>query len=164
MAEDQAESPVEQPMTTFLLRHLRRVGWAEVARPYPDRGPLDEAAWYNGTVLIHGAGLGAIVAANAEGLRVAVGSGASALFVPWSEVPVSARRGWVDTTIQFATKAAPCLPLVIRLEDADADAVLGAAGVEVPARRWPWGPSLWVAGSIGLLVALFVAALLLRPR
>jgi hypothetical protein len=148
-------------MSVRLLAHLRRAGWFELNRPYPDRGPLGEVAWYNALLRIGAGGCGAIVAANAEGLRVSVGSGVSALFVPWSEATVSARRGWLDTVLRCATKATPSLPLVIHLDDAEADAILRPAGVVLPPRRWPRGPSLWVAAAIGLLAALVVAVLLL---
>ncbi|HKB05640.1 MAG TPA: hypothetical protein VKD90_25685 [Gemmataceae bacterium] len=151
-------------MSMQLLSHLRRAGWFELSCPYPDRGSLGDVAWYKGIVQIGAGAFGAIVAANAEGLRVAIGSGASALFVPWSEVSVSARRGWLDTVVRLGTKAAPSVPLVLHLDDAEADAVLRPAGVVLPARRWPRGPALWVAGAIGLLVVLLIATLLMGPR
>jgi hypothetical protein len=147
-------------MSMNLLAHLRRAGWFELSRPYPDRGPLYEVAWHNAPLEVGAGVFWAIVAANAEGLRVAVGSGVSALFVPWSEVTVSARRGWLDTVIQIATKAVPSFPLVIHLDDAEADAVLRPAGVVLPVRRRPWDPWLWPAAVIALLLMLLAAALL----
>src|SRR5262249_15907379 len=110
------------------------------------------------------AGAGAVVAANAEGLRLVVGSGLSAVFVPWSEVTVSGRRGWVDTVIRLHTRAVPSSPLVLHLDDAEADAVLRPAGGALPGRRWRWGPSLCIAGAIGVLVALLGVALVLGKR
>jgi hypothetical protein len=147
-----------------LLTRLRRAGWFELTRPYPDRGPLNEADWYNALLRIGTGGAGAVVAANGEGMRLVVGSGLSALFVPWSEVTVSGRRGWMDTVVQLHTRAVPSLPLILHLDDAEADAVLRPAGVALPARRWRWGPSLCVAGAIGVLVALLGAALVLANR
>jgi hypothetical protein len=147
-----------------LLAQLRRAGWFELTRPYPDRGPPNEVAWYNGLVRIGMGGAGAVVAANAEGLRLVVGSGLSALFVPWSEVTVPGRRGWVDTIIQLHTKAVPALPLVPHLDDAEVDALLRPAGVALPARRWRWGPWLCVAAAIRVLVALLGAAFLWAKR
>jgi hypothetical protein len=147
-----------------LLTHLRRAGWFELTRPYPDRGPLTEVDWYNAILRIGTGGAGVIVAANAEGLRLVVGSGVSAMFVPWPEVTVSGRRGWVDTVIRLQTRAVPSLPLILHLDDAEADAVLRPAGVVLPARRWRWGPSLCVAGAIGVFVALLGVALVLVKR
>jgi len=143
-----------------LLARLRREGWFELTQPYPDRGPLNEADWYNAILRIGTGGAGAVVAANAEGLRLVVGSGLSALFVPWSEATVSGRRGWVDTVIRLHTRAVPSLPLVLHLDDAEADAFLRPSGVAMPARRWRWGPWLCVAAAIGVLVALLGVGLL----
>jgi hypothetical protein len=148
----------------YLLAQLRRAGWFELTRPYPDRGPLNEADWYNGLLRIGLGGAGAVVAANGEGLRLVVGSGVSAMFVPWSEVTVSGRRGWVDTVIRLHTKAVPSLPLILHLDDAEADALLRPAGVTLPPRRWPWGPWLCVAAALGALAALLGAAVLLAKR
>ena len=146
-------------MSTQPLAHLRCAGWFELTRPYPDRGPLDEVDWYNGGLQIGSGGAGAIVSANAEGLRLVVGSGLSALFVPWPEVRVSGRRGWVDTAIELHTRAVPSVPLTLRLADADADAVLRPAGVAVPGAAVGPGPGAVRRRALGVLVALLGVAL-----
>jgi hypothetical protein len=146
------------------LAQLRREGWFDLTGTYPDRGALDEVAWYNGLLRLGMAGAGAVVAANAEGLRLVVSSGLSAVFVPWSEVTVSGRRGWVDTIIRIQTRAVPALPLVLHLDDAEADALLRPASVALPARRWPRGPLLCIAGAIGVLAALVGLAAVLGKR
>jgi hypothetical protein len=151
-------------VSTQLLTHLRRAGWFELTGPYPDRGPLNDVNWYNAVLRIGTGGAGAVVAANAGGLRLAVGSGLSATFFPWSEVTVSGRRGWVDTVIRLQTRAVPSVPLVLHLDDAEADAILRWAGVALPARRWRRGPSLVIAGAVGVLAALLGVALLVGRR
>jgi hypothetical protein len=147
-----------------LLAHLRRAGWFELTRPYPDRGSLDDVDWYTAPLRIGIGGAGAIVSANAEGLRLVVGSGLSALFVPWSEVTVSGEREWIDTVIRLQTRAVPSLPLVLHLEDDEADALLRPAGLTLPARRWRWGPWLFVIAACGVLLALLGTALLVAKR
>jgi hypothetical protein len=144
-----------------LLANLHRAGWFDLARSYPDRGPLYEVDWYNALLQFGSGGAGAVVAANADGVRLAVGSGLSAMFVPWSEVTVSGKRGWLGTVIHLHTRVNPSSPLILHLDDADADAILRPAGVLLPTRRWRWGPSVCIAGAIGVLVALLGLALLL---
>ena len=146
------------------LAHLHRAGWLELARAYPDQGPLDQVPWYNALLRIGMAGSGAVVAADAKGVRVTVGSGLSAIFLPWSEVKVSGKRGWVDTVLRLHTTGVPSSPLVLHLDDAEADALLRPSGVELPARRWPWGPALCLAAAIAVLVALLATGLLLGKR
>jgi hypothetical protein len=148
-------------MNTSLPAQLRAAGWFELSRPYPDRGPLYDVHWYNALLRIGLSGCGAVVAANADGLRVAVVWGRFALFVPWSEATVSARRGWLDTIIRLSTSAVPATPLVLHLDDDEADALLRPAGVTLPPRRWAWGPAVWTAVGVGLLVALVAAVLIL---
>ena len=151
-------------MSQQLLTRLRHAGWFELTGPYPDRGLLHEVEWYNGLLGLGGGGAGVISAANGEGLRLAVGSGLSALFVPWSEVAVSGRRGWLGTVIELRTKAVPDRPLTLHLDDDDADAVLAPAGVTLPARRWRRGPALWLAGAVGVLAVLLIVVLALGNR
>jgi hypothetical protein len=147
-----------------LLAHLRHSGWFDLAAAYPDRGPLNEADWYHALFRIGSGGAGVIVSANAEGLRLVVGSGFSAVFVPWSEATVSGKRSWVNTAIRLATRAVPSVPLVVYIDDAEADAVLRPAGVVLPARRWRRGPTLWTAAAVGLLMALLGVALVWGRR
>ena len=147
-----------------MLAHLRREGWFELTAAYPDGGPLYEVPWCYGLLRIGVGGAGAVVAANSEGLRLAVCSGLSAVFVPWSEVTVSGRRGWVGTVIRLNTRAVASVPLALHLDDAEADAVLRSAGVALSARRWRSGPSMCLAGAVGVLVALLGLALVLGNR
>ena len=136
------------------LAQLHAAGWLELGRAYPDRGSLGDVPWYNALLRIGSAGCGAVVAADATGVRVAVGRGLSAVFLPWSEVTVSGRRDWVDTVIDIRPVGVPAGPLALHLDDADADALLRPAGVTLPARRWPWGPAACLAGAVGVLLAL----------
>jgi len=141
-----------------LLTHLRRAGWFELSQSFPDRGPLHEVAWHTAILSFGGQGFSAIVAANADGVRVAVGSGVSAIFLPWSDVVVSAGRGLVDTQIRLDPIWLSATPLVLHLDDEEADQVLRSAGVVLSARRQPRAPSLWIAGALGVFLALLGAA------
>jgi hypothetical protein len=148
-------------MNTSLPAHLRAAGWFELSRRYPDRGPLYDVHWYNALLRIGVGGSGAVVAANVDGLRVSVVWGRFALFVPWSEAEVSARRGWLNTVIRVQTTAVPATPLVLHLADDEADAILRPAGVALAPRRWARGPAVWTAAAVGLLMALVAAVLVL---
>ena len=136
------------------LAQLHAAGWLELGRAYPDRGSLGHVPWYNALLRIGSAGAGAVVAADAAGIRLAVGRGLSAVFLPWSEVTVSGRRDWVDTAIDVCPAGIPAVPLALHLDDADADALLRPAGVLLPARRWSWGPAACLAAAAGVLLAL----------
>jgi hypothetical protein len=151
-------------MNTSLPAQLRGAGWFELSRPYPDRGPLYDVHWYNALLRIGVGGCGAVVAANADGLRVSVVWGRFALFMPWSEAAVSAHRGWLNTVVRVRTSAVPDTPLVLHLDDDEADALLRPAAVALAPRRWTWGPAVWTAAAVGLLVVLVGAVLVLGAR
>jgi hypothetical protein len=148
-------------MIAQFLDQLRRAGWFDLIRGYPDRGPLDDVPWFNAGLRIGLGGAGAIVAANAEGLRVVVGSGLSAAFFPWSKAVVAGKRVWEGTAIRLQTNAVGAVPVLLYLDDADADAILRAAGVALPACRSRSGPWLLVGGAVaGLLASLLAFALM----
>src|SRR6185295_3871405 len=69
-------------------------GWFDLARQYPDQGSLKEVPWHHVLCWFNLHGFSAIAAANDVGLRLAIHLTPHAIFIPWNEMTISAKRGW----------------------------------------------------------------------
>jgi hypothetical protein len=155
------------------LESIRAVGGAELERHYPDRGLIGESNWYNALLIIDKKAenflgrliapgpqsFGAVLSANAEGLRVLVSAERYAIFIPWSEAVVIAERGLPATVVHLHTAKAPSVNLALHLDDAAADDLL--RGVVAPlAQRHPAGRLFRLKpwAQVGLVAAMLIVA------
>jgi hypothetical protein len=133
--------------------NIRDVGGADLAQHYPDRGLIDDSNWHNAilTVETDARGLlgrlnsfaiatrafGAVLSANAEGLRVFLALDQFAVFIPWSATTVSAERSTLATVVRVRTAAVPTITLQFQLDDAAADDLLRGVIAPLPQRDPP---------------------------
>src|SRR4051794_3595001 len=114
---------------------IEEVGGDELTRHYPDRGVISHAD-YHRAVLTAGKRAGgwgrlfakserflAVLSADEDGLRVFVALDKFAVFIPWSELTVSAERATPGTVVRLQTAAVPGLDLELHLDDEAADAL-----------------------------------------
>jgi hypothetical protein len=166
---------------------IQEIGGTELARHYPDRGLIADSNWYNAILHVErktegwvdwlrnlGVGsqaFGAVLSRNLDGLRVLISFWDFAVFIPWAEATVFAKRGSPATLLRVTTAAVPSLVLEFNLDDAAADDLLRGAveplSVRAPPRRLAW----WIAESWVVSVVLvtgvgagLVAWLLLGKR
>lgn len=141
----------------LLVFNLCWAGWVRLAQRYPDKGSLADVTWHWALFWIDLKAYGAIVSANHHGLRVAQSLGPCAVFFPWPDVAISARRGWFNTVISIGLPAIPRSTLTIAADDAVADDLLRPAGITLAPRKCKWCRWLWVGIGLALLVAAIVA-------
>ena len=175
-ATELPESKMGQMSERYTIQEL---GGAELARHYPDKGPLLDSNWYNGIArtktletgflgwlksLKHACGFWAVLSADPDGFRMVVASDEFAIFIPWSEATVSALRDSPATVVCLRTAAVPSLELVISLDDVAADDLFQKVIVALPRRNPPlrllwWLDYPWQAAA--LLVSSLIASALI---
>jgi hypothetical protein len=149
---------------------IQELGGAALARHYPDRGLIPESNWYNAILkvettaagwrgwlewLVRGnQAFGAVLSANAEGLRILVLLDHFTIFIPWSDAAVDAERGWPATVVRLRTAAVPSLDLVFHLDDAAADDLFREVVPPLPPRQPPRQLAWWLAESCTAWVVL----------
>jgi hypothetical protein len=150
---------------------IQEVGGTELAKHYPDRGLISESPWYK-AILIAGTKAGgwrrwfrklerfiATVSGNKEGLRVFVPLDQYAVFIPWSEITMTAERSSPATAVHVQTAAVPTVELTFHIDDEAADAlflpIMKPLPTRYPPRRLHW-PYPWALGA--LLAVAVVAA------
>ena len=153
---------------------IQDLGGDELARHYPDRGPLAESNWYNAVVqtaprvdgfgswlrgLRHVNSFLAVLSANTEGLRLVVPADEFATFIPWAEAAVAAERGRPATAVRVQPSATPALALELHLDDDAADDLFRAVLPALPRRDPPrtLGLDWWLNQPLGLWVGLLGA-------
>jgi hypothetical protein len=164
---------------------IQELGGLELARHYPDIGPLSDASSHTSVLSTdpqvigflgwlrsfrHCTSFWATLSANADGLRLAVAMDDFAVFIPWSEATVTARRGSPATVVRLRTPAMPSLDLVFNLDDEAADAFFRGIIPPLPRRDPPqhlfwWRDRPWIAGFVAaaaLAVGLILSSILLK--
>jgi hypothetical protein len=114
------------------------VGWFQLARQYPDQGSLNDVAWHRTLCWLDRKGCSVIASANQRGLRLALSLTAYAVFVPWPEGIISAKRGWLNTVIRIQLPAAGGMMLTIAADDEAADDLLRPTGIALLPRESKW--------------------------
>jgi len=137
-------------------------GWFKLAQRYPDQGSLDDVAWHRALFWIDLKAYGAVVSADHRGLRVAMSLGPCAVFFPWPDVAVSARRGWLNTVICIRLPAMPRTTLTINVADDVADELLRPTGITLAPRKCKWCRWAWVAIGLALLLGAIIGVISLR--
>ena len=156
---------------------IQEVGGAELARHYPDRGVISQSEWHRAFLTAGKRASGwrrlfakyerfsAVLSADKDGLRLFVALDNFAVFIPWSEITLSAQRSTPGTVVRLQTAAVTSLDLEFHLDDAAADILFSGVMALLPKRDppgriyWPkpWaidvllGLMLAVAGSLALL-------------
>jgi hypothetical protein len=149
---------------------IQDVGGAELTRHYPDRGLLADSDYHRAILVARkGAKEGwrrlfakrerflAVLSADNHGLRVFVALDKFAVFIPWSQVTVSAERSTPGTIVRLQAAAVPLLDLTFHLDDAAADDLFESVMAPLPKRDPPgriYWPKPW---AIGVLVGLMLA-------
>jgi hypothetical protein len=157
---------------------ILEVGGAELARNYPDRGPLSDSDYHRAFLTAGKRADGwrrlfakyerfvAVLSADRNGLRVFVALDKFAVFIPWSEITVSAERSTPGTVVQLQTAAMPDLELAFHLDDAAADILFESVMAPLPERDPPgriYWPKPWAAGVlVGLMLFTAVGLALLQ--
>jgi hypothetical protein len=101
------------------------------------------------------------LSADQNGLRVRVSLNNFAVFIPWSEITVSAERSLPATTVRVQTAAVPAVNLEFHLDDAAADTLFSGHMAPLP-RRSPPGRLYWAKPwAVGVLVGFMLAAAVL---
>jgi hypothetical protein len=101
------------------------------------------------------------LAADGEGVRLSVSLSPHAIFLPWSELSVSGKRGWFDTVVRLRTSEVPGVTLVLNIDDAAADVIFRGALASLPERRLGWRPSRTVVLLVAIMAGLVCALVLL---
>src|SRR5262245_34746787 len=106
---------------------IQEVGGAELARHYPDRGLIPDAPWHKAILTAATKASGwrrlfqksehfiAVLSADAGGLRILVSLDDFGVYVPWSEVSVSAERSTPGSVVRLQTAAASSISLEFHL-------------------------------------------------
>jgi len=142
---------------------IQEVGGVELARHYPDCGPIRDSNCHNAILKVETRAEGwlswleslargaqsflAVVSANGTGLRVSILLDQFSIFIPWSEASVSATRGWPASVVRLRTAATPSLTLVFHLDDAAADDLMRDVVQQLPTRHPPRQLAWWMAES-----------------
>lgn len=161
---------------------LREIGGLELSQHYPDRGLIPDSEWYNAVLHLETEAdgflgrlrsfaisthpFGAVLSANADGLRIVVSLEQLVIFIPWSEATVSAERSLPATRVSLRTKAAPALTLVFHLDDQAADELLVGIVPALPQRDPPrrlGHVKPWELGAL-VIVLLVLAGFLVALR
>jgi hypothetical protein len=150
---------------------IQEVGGTELARHYPDRGILFDSDYHQAVLTAGQQAVGwrklfarrerflAVLSANREGLRVFVAFDRFAVFIPWSEIAVSAERSSPGTNVHVRTAALPSLAVDFHLDDFAADTLFKDVMPPLPQREPPgrlYWPKSWAVGV--LLGLMFVTA------
>jgi hypothetical protein len=158
---------------------IQDLGGVELAKHYPDRGLLPDSNWYSAILQTdprtegflgwlasfkHCNNFWSVLSTSDDGLRVLVASDAFAIFVPWSEVTVSAQRSAPATVVRLTTAAMPSLDLVFHMDDAAADNLFRGVIPPLPRREPPrhmlwWHDHPWQAAA-ALVVAMSAVLIL----
>ena len=77
------------------------------------------------------------MSANADGLRVLINRDRFAIFIPWSEMTVSAERSQPATIVRVCAAAVPKFTLMFHLDDVAADDLLRGIVPALPMRDPP---------------------------
>lgn len=116
----------------FLLSRVSR--WNELARDFPDRGFSGRKRWFcsaqmgqvhQKSCLILGADENGVFLSNLLPFRF----GHTPLFIPWSAIKTSRRKGWIFEYVDFSLGPG-AVPLT--LKRGLADALMKDGGVEAP--------------------------------
>ena len=149
---------------------IQEIGGAELARHYPDRGLVSHSDYHRAFLTAGMRASGwrrwflkyerflAVLSADRDGLRLFVALDKFAVFIPWTEISVSAERSAPGTVVRLQTAALPSLELEFHLDDAAADALFQGVMTPLPKRDPPgriYWPKPW---AMGLLVGLMLAA------
>jgi hypothetical protein len=145
--------------TTF---GLLWAGWLKLARRYPDQGSLADVAWHSALCWRNHKAFMALVSANEQGVRVAISCSAFAMFFPWSEVAVSAKRGWFTTLIYLRPREVSDTELAIEADDHVADDLLRPTGISLAPRKCKWAYQVCMGIGLAAVLAEVMALLLLR--
>jgi hypothetical protein len=159
---------------------IQEVGGAELTWHYRDRGPIADSDYHRAMLVARkGAREGwrrlfakrerflAVLSANNHGLRVFVALDKFAVFIPWSQVTVSAERSTPGTIVRLQTAAVPLLDLTFHLDDAAADDLFESVMAPLPKRDPPgriYCPKPWaVAAAVLLSFAICIFWRVCRP-
>jgi len=150
--------------------NIQEVGGTELAQHYPDRGLIANASFHRAILTVGEKSTGfwrflrkvekfmAVLSANADGLRVFVSLDNFAIFIPWSEITVSAERSAPGTLVRLQTTAVSKVSLEFHLDDAAADALFAGVMPPLPQRDPPgrlFWPKPW---AVGVLVFVMLVA------
>jgi hypothetical protein len=148
---------------------IQEVGGTELAASYPDRGLLPESNWYKAILTVEKEATRwwhrlqsverfiAVLSADADGLRILVSLDQFAIFIPWSDVSVSAERSTPATVVHLQTAAVPSVSLELHLDDTAADDLFRRVIEPLP-QRDPPGRLFWLKpGAVAVFVVVFVA-------
>jgi hypothetical protein len=124
------------------------VGWFKLARQYPDQGSLSDVAWHPAICWLDQKACSVIASANQQGLRLALSLTSYAVFVPWPDAAVSAKRGWLNTVIRIPLPESSRMILTIAADDKAADDLLRPIGIALLPREGQWCQWVWM--GIGL--------------
>jgi hypothetical protein len=149
---------------------IQEVGGAELAQRFPDRGVISDSDYHNAVLVAGEPATGwrrlftkrerflAVLSANKEGLRVLVLLDKFVVFIPWSEIAVSAERSLPGTNVRLQIAAVPSVTLEFHLDDDAADALF-APVISPLARRDPPGRLYWPKPwAVKLLLAFMLVA------
>jgi hypothetical protein len=156
---------------------IQEVGGAELARHYPDRGVISQSDYHRAFLTAGKRASGwrrlfaknerfmAVLSADKDGLRVFIALDNFAVFIPWSEITLSAERSTPGTVVRLQTAAVPSLDLEFHLDDAAADILFSGVMAPLPKRDPPgriYWPKPWATGVLlGLMLAAAVSLALL---
>jgi hypothetical protein len=157
---------------------IQEIGGAELARHYPDRGLISHSD-YHRAFLTAGMRAGgwrrwfakyerflAVLSADGDGLRVFVALDKFAVFIPWTEISISAERSVPGTVVRLQTAALPSLEFEFHLDDAATDALFRGVMAPLPKHEPPgriYWPKPWAMGLlVGLMLATGIGLALLR--
>jgi hypothetical protein len=157
---------------------IQEVGGAELAQHYPDRGVISHSDYHRAFLTAGKRANGwrrlfakcerflAVLSADEDGLRVFVALDKFAVFIPWSEITVSAERSTPGTVVRLQTAAVPCLDLELHLDDDAADTLFKGVMEPLPTRDPPgriYWPRPWAVGVlVGLMLATAIGLALLQ--
>jgi hypothetical protein len=148
-------------MPSRLLFGLWSAGWFQLVRRYPDKGSLCDVAWHPALFWLDIKPFPVIASANQHGLRVALSLHPDAIFVPWPDAAISAKRGWLSTVIRIRLAASPGVALVIDADDEAADDLLRPAGIVPSPRKCKWCHWIWVGIGLAVFVGLIITVTVL---
>jgi hypothetical protein len=159
---------------------IQEIGGSDLARHYPDRGVIPDSEYHRTVLTASEVARGwrrlfakserfvAVLSADEHGLRVRVSRDNFAVFIPWSEINVSAERSLPATVVRVQTAAVPAVNLEFHLDDAAADTLFSGIMAPLPRRSPPgrlYWPKPWAVGVLVgfMLTAAVVLAVLKLP-
>jgi hypothetical protein len=148
---------------------VQQVGGAELAQRFPDRGVISDSEYHKALLTAAKKATGwrrlfnkserfiAVLSANKVGLRVLVSRDNFAIFIPWSEMAVSAERSSPGTIVRLQSAAVSAVNLEFHLDDTAADGIFYGIIPPLPRRDPPgclYWPKPWAVGAlIGVMLA-----------